>query len=122
MNERLRGCGGARFGSPCVELCSPLDEFGYTEGSFGDESFGGGPVDDAVARLDGVFKMKGNVLFAFHGDSDSALCVVGIGLAERFLGDDEDIAVAGQLNCGTKPGNTCAHDQKINLRGPWHLL
>ena len=108
--------------SLAVEACAPLDEFGDAEGPFGDEGFGGGPVDDAIAGGDGVFEMEGNVLIAFRRYGDSALGVMGVGLAERFLGDDEDIAVAGQFDCGTKAGNTCAHNQIIDLRGPWHKL
>ena len=105
-----------------IKARAPLDEFGHAERAFGDERFGGGAVDEAVAGIDGVFEMEGDVLVAFHGDGDSALGVVGIGLAERLLGDDQDIAVAGQFDGGAQAGNACAHDQKINLLGRWHLL
>jgi hypothetical protein len=76
-----------------VEVGAPLDEFGDTERAFFDECFGGRTIDEAVACVDGVFKMKSNVFVAFHGDGDPALCVVSVGFAERFLGDDQDIAM-----------------------------
>ena len=104
-----------------VEVGSPLDEFGYAEGTFGDEGFGGGTVNYSIACIYGVFEVEGDVLDAFHGDGDSALGVMGVGLAERLLGDDQDIAVAGQFYGGAEAGNSCAHNEIINLRGPWHL-
>jgi len=103
-----------------IELRSPLDELGYAEWTLRDEGFCGRAADDSVTCVDGVFEMERDVLFAFHGDGDSALCIVGIGLAERLLGDDENISVAGQLDSSAEAGNTRAHDQKINLRGLWH--
>jgi hypothetical protein len=84
--EELAGLG--------IEVGSPLNELGYAEGSFRDKRFGGGAVNYSIASVYGVFEMEGNVLIAFHGDGDSALCVVGVGLAEGFLGDYQDIAVA----------------------------
>jgi hypothetical protein len=54
--------------------------------------------------------MESDIFIAFHGDGDSALCVVGVGFAERLLGDDQNITVAGQLNGGAKPGNARSHD------------
>ena len=77
-----------------IEVSAPLYEFGNAEGPFGDENFGRGSVDDAIAGVYGVFEMESNVFVAFHGDSDSALCIVGIGFAERLFGDDQDFAVA----------------------------
>ena len=121
--ERMSAFAGAeQLAGFSVEMRAPLDELGHARRTFGNQRFGGGTVDDAVASVQGVFKMEGNVLIAFHGNGDSALSVVGVGLAERFFGDDQYIAVAGQFDGGAETGNTRAHDQKINLRGPWHLL
>ena len=61
-----------------IKARAPLDELVHTDGTFSDERFSGGTVDKAVARLDGVFKMKGYVLVAFSGDGDAALGIVGV--------------------------------------------
>jgi hypothetical protein len=105
-----------------IELRTPLDELGYARRALGDEGFSGGATDDAIASFEGVFEVEGYVLFAFHGDGDAALGVVGVGFAEGFLGDDEDFTVGSQFDSGAEAGYTCAHDQKINLRGPWHVF
>jgi hypothetical protein len=102
----------------CVEVRAPLDELGKAGGALRDESFSSGAVDEAVAGVQGVFKMERDVFIAFHGDGDSALGVVGVGLGEGFFGDDQDIAVGGEFDGGAKAGNASSHDKKINLRSP----
>jgi hypothetical protein len=111
-----------QFASFAIEVRAPLNQFGNADGTLGDECFGGGAIHDSIAGAYCVQEMEGNVLIAVHGDGDSALCVVGVGFAERLLGDDQNFTVAGQFNGGSEAGNTRAHDQKINLRGPWHLF
>ena len=101
-----------------IEVRAPLDELGDAQRAFGDQRLGGGTIDQAVAGVDGVFKVQRDVLVALHGDGDAALRVVGVRLAERLLGDDQNLAVAGQLNGGAQAGNARAHHQKIHLRGP----
>ena len=64
-----------------VEVCAPLDELGYADGALGDERFSSGTVDESITGVDGVFKVKGDVLVAFHSHGDSALRVVGVGFA-----------------------------------------
>jgi hypothetical protein len=61
-----------------IKARTPLDELGHADGTFSDERFGGGTVDKAVARLDGVFKMESYVLIALGGDGDAALGIVGV--------------------------------------------
>ncbi len=79
-----------------VEVRAPLDELGDAQRAFGDERFGGGTIDEAVAGVDGVFKVQGDVFVALHGHGDAALRVVGVRFAERFLGDDQNVAVSVQ--------------------------
>jgi hypothetical protein len=77
-----------------IEGGAPLDQFGYADRAFGDEDFGGGVMNETIAGINGVFKMKSYVGIAFHGDGDAALGVVGVGLGDGLFGDDENIAVA----------------------------
>ncbi len=93
-----------------VEICAPLDKLGDAQRAFGYERFGGGAVDEAIAGTHGVFEVQGNVFFAFHGDGNAALRVVGIRFAERFLGDDQNFTVLRQLDSGAKAGDACSHD------------
>lgn len=97
-----------------IEVSSPLDEFGDARRAFADEGFGGGTVDEAVARVDGVIKVQCDVVFAFKGDGDPALRVVGVGFGDGFFCDYQDIAVSGQLDGGAEAGDAGAHDEKIN--------
>ena len=39
---------------------------------------------------------------------------MGIGFVERFLGDDQNIAMPSEFNSGAKSCNSRAHHQKIN--------
>ena len=110
--------GAEKLAGLLVKLCAPLDELGEAGRAFGDEGLRSGAVDDAVAGVQGVFKMESDVLIAFHGDGDSALGIVGVGLAESFLGDDQDLAVGSQFDGSAEAGNASSHDKKINLRSP----
>ena len=76
-----------------IKICAPLDKLGDAQRAFRYERFGGGAVDEAIARTHCVFEVQGNVFFAFHGHGNAALRVVGIRFAERFLGDDQNFAV-----------------------------
>ena len=40
-----------------IEVGAPLDELGYADGTFRNERFGRGPVNDSVACVYGVFEM-----------------------------------------------------------------
>ena len=98
--------------SATVEIRAPLDQFGHAQRPFAHQRLGGGAVDEAVAGIHGVFKVQGNVFVALHGHGDAALRVVGVRFAERLLGDDQNLAVAGQLNCRAQPGHARAHTRK----------
>ncbi len=103
-----------------VKICAPLDQLGHAQRPFAHQRLGGGAVDQAVAGIHGVFKVQGNVFVALHGHGDAALRVVGVRFAERLLGNDQNLAVASQLNCRAKPRNSRADDQKIDLRALRH--
>ena len=111
--QEITGLGIALGQEFAVKVRAPLDGLSDAQRAFGDERFGGGTIDKAIAGVDGVFK-AGDVAVAFHGDGDAALCVVGVRLAERLLGYDENIAVAGQFDGGAKAGDASAHDEEIN--------
>ena len=103
-----------------VEARAPLDQLGYAERAFGYERLGRGAVNDSIASIYGVLEMERDVLIALHGDGDSALGVVGVGLGHGLLGDHQDIAVAGQLHRRAQPGYARAHHQKVHLRQLCH--
>ncbi len=98
-----------------VEGCAPGDEFGHAQGAFLHEDFGGAPVDEAVAGVDGVFEVEGDVGLALGGDGDAALRVVGVRFAQRFFGHDEDFAVLRQFDGGAEACDASAHHQEINI-------
>ena len=64
--------------------------------------------------------MQGDVFVALHGHGNAALRVVGVRFADRLLGNDQNLAVAGQLNCRAKPRDSRADDEKIHLRALCH--
>ena len=97
-----------------VEVRAPLDQLGNAQRAFRDERLGRGTVDEAVAGVDGIFEVQGDVFIAFHGHGDAALRVVGVRLAERLLGDDQNIAVTGELDGCAKAGNARTHDQEVD--------
>jgi hypothetical protein len=99
-----------------IEVRAPLDELGDAHRPLGHQGLGSWPVNDAIASVYGVFKMQRNVPITLHGHGDSALRIVGVGLAQRLLGDHENVAVTGQLHRSAQPGNARAHHQKIHLR------
>ena len=110
---RSRSPPSARF---TVEIRAPLDELGHAQRPFSHQHLGGGPINQAVPGVHRVFKVQRNVFVALHGDGDAALRIVRVRFADRFLGDDENIAVRGQLDGGAKSRYARAHHQKIYLR------
>ena len=111
-----------QFAALGIEGRAPLDKFSYADWPLIHKRLGSRAKDNPIACAYGVFEMQRNVPIAFHGDGDSALRVVGVGLGERFLGDDQDIAVAGQFNGCAKAGHARAHHQKIYPRRHCHNL
>jgi hypothetical protein len=98
-----------------VEAGSPGDKFFDTRGTFADEHFGGGTMDEPVARGKGVVEVKRDVLVAFHCDGDAALRVVRVGFGDRFLSDDEDLAALSQFYCGTQSSHARTDNEIVNL-------
>ena len=112
---------GSVFGAGLtIEIRAPLDELCHAQRAFADKRLGGGAIDKAVAGIHSVFKVQGDVFVALHGHGDAALRVVRVRLAERLLGDDENFAVARELDGGAKAGNARAHHQKIHLGALCH--
>ena len=95
--------------------CAPLDELGDAPRAFGNQHFGGGAVDEAIARRLWCLRGAGQRLRRLvHGHGDAALRVVGVRFAERFLGDDQNFAVIGQFDGGAQPGHARAHHQIVH--------
>ena len=107
--------GAGEFSVFCVKGGAPLDELGDADGALGDESLCGRAVDEAVASVDGVFQVEADVLVALHGDGDTSLGVVGVGLGDGFLGGDEDVAMACELDGGAEAGDARADDEIVRL-------
>ncbi len=103
-----------------IESRAPLDQFGHSRRAFGHQHLGSGSVNQPISRGNGVFQMKCNVCVAVHRDSNSALRVVRVRFPERLLGDDEDIAVFSQFDCGAQTGHACAHHQIVHRRSQCH--
>ncbi len=76
-----------------IKARSPLDKFCNAGRPLGYEDLGSRAEDEAIPGSDGVFEVQRDILLAFGGDSDAALCVVGVGFTERFLGDDKNFSV-----------------------------
>ena len=92
-----------------VEVRAPLDELGHAQRAFGDQRLGRGTIDQAVAGVHGVFKVQRDVLVALHGHGDAALRVVRVRFRERFLRDDQNFAVCGELDGRAQAGHARAH-------------
>ncbi len=125
--QRVRALAGAQelAGSRIPsrsKLRAPLDQLGHAQRPLGHQRLGRGPVNESIAGVHGVFEMQRNVLVALHGHGDAALRVVGVGFAQRLLGDHQDLAVARQLHRRAQPGHARAHHQKIHLSQPCHKL
>jgi hypothetical protein len=90
-----------------------LDEFFYALGAFCDEDFGGWAMDEAVAGVFGVLEMESYVFFTGESYGDAALGVVGVGFAERLLGDYEDLAVVSEFDGCAQAGYACSDDEII---------
>ena len=76
--ERMCALAVRRVGRSGIKARAPRDQFGHAQRTFGHERFSGGAVDKAVARLDRIFQMEGDVLVALGGDGDAALGIVGV--------------------------------------------
>ena len=105
-----------------IEIRAPFDEFRNPQRAFADERFGRGAIDQAVACVHRVFQVQCDVPVALHRYGNAALCVMRVRFAEGLFGDDENVAVAGKFNRGTKSGNARTHYQKVNRGGPGHQL
>jgi hypothetical protein len=96
-----------------IEARAPLDKFLHATRAFAHQKLGGVSVHKPIAGSDGVIEMQLDVFFAFHGNGDTALRVVGVGFANRLFRDHEYIAMRGQFKSCSKPRNACTHDEKV---------
>jgi hypothetical protein len=101
--QRVSAFAGAeQFAGLLIKARAPLDQLRHAHRALGHQSLGGGAINDAIAGIYGVFQMERDVLVALHGDGDSALRVVGVGLAERLLGDHQNLAVGGPVRLAAR--------------------
>jgi hypothetical protein len=105
--------GAEQLAALSIESGAPFDQLGNALGAFFDERPGSGSVNQAVACGHSVFQMQCHVLPALGGDGDAALSIVGVGFAERLLGNDQDFAVIGKFNRCAEAGYTCSYDEII---------
>jgi hypothetical protein len=101
--------------SLAVKVRAPLDQLRHAHWPLGHQHLGRGPVNDSIACVYGVFKVQRHVLVALHRHGDAALRVVGVRLAQRLLGDHQNLAVARQLDGRAQPGHSRAHHQKVHF-------
>ena len=105
-----------------IKVRAPFDQLGDADRPLGNQSLGGGTIDQSIASVDGVGEMQRNIGIALHGHGDSALGVVGIGLGHGLLGNDENIAVAGQFDGRAQASYARPHYQKIDLLRCFHRV
>ena len=105
--------GECEFGAFLVELGPPPDELADAQGTFLDQGADRLPDAEAVARLDGVIEVDGDLVLVGQDHGHAALGVLGAALRRRVLGDHEDIAVPCELDGCTETGDTAADDEKV---------
>lgn len=112
---RMRSFARAKeFAGVAIKACAPFDEFGDAVGALVDEDFGSGLEDEAVAGGESVAEMQSSIVSVFPGSHrDAALRVEGVRFAERLLGDDEDVALLCELNCGAQTGDARTHHDEV---------
>ncbi len=80
-NGLLRG-GAQQHSGLAVEGRAPLHQLFYAERTLAHERLGCRTVNDSIAGIDGVFKMQGEVCFAFRGNGDSTLGIMRVRFPE----------------------------------------
>ena len=96
-----------------VESRSPRNQLGDTLRAFLNQHCGGWTMHQTIAGGYGIFKMQRHIFASFGGNGDAALRIVGVLLAQRLLGDNEDFAVLGKRNGCAKPGHARSDDEVI---------
>ena len=80
------------FTALTVEFGAPFEELFDDAGAFIDEGTDGVRIAEAVAGLEGVLFVEGNLIVIGEGSGDAALGVFGGRFVEGVLGEDEDLA------------------------------
>ena len=98
-----------------IEACTPAQQLFHTQWAFFDENLRRVAIDEAISCGDGVCEVQRDIFVAAESDSDSALSVVGIRLAEGFFCDDQYAASFRESDSGAQAGDSGAHDQKVGF-------
>ena len=98
-----------------VELGAPLDQLLDRSGPFLDESAHGGTVAESVAGVEGVLLVERDLVIVAERDGDAALGIVGGGVGDFALGENDDASRRSELDGGAQARDSSADDQKICL-------
>lgn len=105
--------GEEEAGAVFVELGAPVDEFLNGGWPFLHESVDGWDITKAVAGIERVVFVKGDLVVVGERHRDATLGVFGSGFFEAVFGDDEHCACLGEFDGGPETGNARADDEKI---------
>ena len=107
--------GEDELGAGAVEFGTPLDQFGDVLGAFFDEQGNGVGAAQAVASLQGVLLVEGDLVFVAERYGDAAVGPGGCGIVEIGFGEDQDAAGLAQFDGGAETCDTRSDDSIIGM-------
>ena len=99
-----------------VELHAPRDQFADKPRAVLDEDLNRPFVTQAIAGRDRVCRVVFGTVPPSHSCGNPALCVAGVAFSRFCLGENEDVAVSGNLRGRAKRGDAAADDEKVRVK------
>ena len=99
-----------------IELRAPRHQFADEPRAVLDKDLDGPLVTQAVARRDRIGGVPFGAVTGSNGRRNSALCVTGVAFCGFCLGENEDIAVPGNLGGRAERGDAAADDEKVRAK------